>query len=117
MELEAEAKNKLEMAKALNAFNQAALTYLLKEMEYKYISKVDLEKAKALEKADIKVISTGGTGNEWLNSFMDLFTSKGGANLGAMVEAFKNTIGEEKFNEIKEKAFKVPVKKKNTQKS
>jgi hypothetical protein len=54
----AEAKNKLEMAKALNAFSQEALKYLLAEMEYKYTSKVDLEKAKALEKADIKVIST-----------------------------------------------------------
>ena len=56
----AEAKNKLEMAKALNTFTEAALAYLLKELEVKYISKVDLEKAKALEKANIKVISTGG---------------------------------------------------------
>jgi hypothetical protein len=52
------------MAKALNAFTEAALTYLIKEMELKYVSKVDLEKAKALEKADIKVISTGSNGNE-----------------------------------------------------
>jgi len=37
---------------------------------------------------------------------MDLFTSKGGSNLGAMIEAFKNTVWEEKFNEIKEKALK-----------
>ena len=106
----AEAKNKLEMAKALNAFTEAALSYLATEMWYKYTSKVDLEKAKALEKADIKVISTGSNGNEGMNSFMDLFTSKGGANLWWMIESFKNTVGEEKFNEI---ASKIKVTKKN----
>jgi len=105
----AEAKNKLEMAKALNAFSEAALKYLIAEMEYKYTSKVDLEKAKALEKADIKVISTGPNGNEGMNSFMDLFTSKGGANLWWMIESFKNTVGEEKFNEI---ISKIKVNKK-----
>ena len=96
----AEAKNKMEMAKALNAFTEAALEYLIQELQLKYTSKVDLEKAKALEKADIKVISTGANGNEGMNSFMDLFSSKGGANLGAMIESFKNTVWEEKFNEI-----------------
>jgi len=102
----AEAKNKLEMAKALNAFSEAALEYMIQELNLKYNSKVDLEKAKALEKADIKVISTGANGNEGMDSFMDLFTSKGGTNLGAMIESFKNTVWEEKFNEIKEKALK-----------
>jgi flotillin len=101
----AEAKNKLEMAKALNAFSQEALKYLLAEMEYKYTSKVDLEKAKALEKADIKVISTWANWEEGINSFMDLFSSKWWTNLWAMIEAFKNTVGEEKFNEIKEKVL------------
>jgi hypothetical protein len=52
------------MAKALNAFAAEALNYLVRELELKYNSKVDLEKAKALEKADIKVISTGANGNE-----------------------------------------------------
>ena len=33
----AEAKNKLEMAKALNAFSEVALIYLIKEMEIKYL--------------------------------------------------------------------------------
>jgi len=102
----AEAKNKLEMAKALNAFAAEALNYLVRELELKYNSKVDLEKAKALEKADIKVISTGANGNEWVDSFMDLFSAKGGANLGGMIESFKNTVGEEKFNEIVKKVTK-----------
>jgi len=102
----AEAKNKLEMAKALNAFTEAALAYLLKELEVKYISKVDLEKAKALEKADIKVISTGGNWQEWINSFMELFSAKWGANLGAMIQSLKDTIWEEKFNQIVSKVKK-----------
>ena len=102
----AEAKNKLEMAKALNAFTEAALAYLLKELEVKYMSKVDLEKAKALEKADIKVISTGGNWQEWINSFMELFSAKWGANLGAMIQSLKDTIWEEKFNQIVSKVKK-----------
>jgi hypothetical protein len=37
---------------------------------------------------------------------MDLFSAKGGANLGGMIESFKNTVGEEKFNEIIKKVTK-----------
>jgi hypothetical protein len=37
---------------------------------------------------------------------MDLFSSKGGSNLWAMIESFKNTVGEEKFNEIVKKVIK-----------
>ena len=99
----AEAKNKMEMAKALNMFSQATLQYLAQELNLKYTTKVDLEKAKALEKADVKVISTGSNWNEGMNSFMDLFSAKGGANLGWMIESFKNTVWEEKFNEITKK--------------
>lgn len=107
----AEAKNKLEMAKALNAFSQVTLQYLTQELNLKYNTKVDLEKAKALEKADVKVISTGSNGDEGINSFMDLFSSKGGANVGAMIESFKNTVWEDKFNEIAQKAIKITKKK------
>ncbi len=107
----AEAKNKMEMAKALNMFSQTTLEYLTQELNLKYNTKVDLEKAKALEKADIKVISTGANGDEGMNSFMDLFTSKGGANVWAMVESFKNTVWEEKFNEIAKKAINITKKK------
>ena len=31
---------------------------------------------------------------------MDLFSANGGSNIGAMVEAAKNTMGEEKVNEF-----------------
>ena len=42
---------------------------------------------------------------------MDLFSSKGGANVGAMIESFKNTVWEDKFNEIAQKAIKITKKK------
>lgn len=96
----AEAKNKSEMAKALNEFSPEALHYMIKELEAKLSEVVDLEKARALAKADIKVISTGENGWKWIDNFMDLFSANGGAHLGAMVENFKNTIGEEKTSEL-----------------
>lgn len=34
---------------------------------------------------------------------MELFSAKGGTNIGAMIEAAKNTIGEEKVAEIMKK--------------
>lgn len=95
----AQAKNKEEMAKALNMFTQASFDYMKKELDVKLSELVDLEKAKALWKADVKVISTWKDGWEWINSFMDLFSAKGWASIWSMIEAAKNTIWEEKVNE------------------
>lgn len=96
----AEAKNKLEMAKALNSFSKDALAYMVKELDVKVSEKVDFEKARALSNADIKVISTWANGWDWLESFMQLFSAKGWANLWAMVENLKNTIWEEKVQNL-----------------
>lgn len=96
----AEAKNKSEMAKALNEFSPEALHYMIRELEAKLSEVVDLEKARALAKADIKVISTGENGGNGVQNFMDLFSANGGASLWAMVENFKNTVGEEKAQEF-----------------
>jgi len=96
----AQAKNKTQMAEALNTFDKESLGFMEKELDVKLSEVVDLEKAKALSKADVKVISTGANGGEWVKSFMDLFSAKGGSNIGAMVEAAKNTMWEEKVNEF-----------------
>ena len=96
----AEAKNKTEMAKALNEFSPIAIQFMIKELEVKLSEVVDLEKAKALWKAQIKVISTGENGGNGIKNFMDLFSANGWANIWAMVENFKNTVWEEKVNEI-----------------
>lgn len=101
----AEAKNKTEMAKALNQFTPEALNFMIKELETKLSEVVDLEKAKALAKADIKVISTWENGWNWVKNFMDLFSANGWASLWAMVENFKNTVWEEKAQEFMNKAW------------
>lgn len=46
------------------------------------------EQAKALQAADVKVIANSGSAGEGMGRVMDLFTSKGGTNLAAAVEAF-----------------------------
>ena len=96
----AEAKNKTEMAKALNSFSNGSLWFLVKELEVKLSEVVDLEKAKALNNADVKVISTWSNGGEWVKNFMDLFSAKWWTNLWAMLESLKNTVWEDKVNDF-----------------
>lgn len=96
----AEARNKTEMAEALNMFTTASLNYMIKELEAWVTRDVDLEKARALSKADIKVISTWENWWNWVKNFMDLFSANWWANVWAMLETFKKTIWEEKFNTI-----------------
>lgn len=52
---------------------------------------VGIEQAKALAEAEIKVIANAGSPVEGVKSAMELFSSKGGTQLGAMLEGFKNT--------------------------
>jgi hypothetical protein len=73
---------------------------MIKELEVNLSEIVDLEKAKALWKADVKVISTGKNGWEWVSSFMDLFSANGWTNIGAMIEAAKNTLWEDTVNDL-----------------
>ena len=102
----AEAKNKTQMAEALNTFDSASLDFMKKELDVNLSEVVDLEKAKALSKADVKVISTWANGGDWVANFMDLFSAKGWTNIWAMIEAAKNTLGEEKVNEVINKISK-----------
>jgi flotillin len=105
----AEAKNKTQMAEALNTFDTASIQYMIKELETHLSEIVDLEKAKSLASADVKVISTWKNGWEGINTFMDLFSANGGTNIWAMIEAAKNTIGEDKVNDFINKV--VPTSK------
>ncbi len=99
----AQARSKEKMAEALNAFSKEAFEYMKKELDVRVAEVVDLEKAKALWKADIKVISTWKDGWEWVKSFMELFSAKGGTSFWAMIEAAKNTIWEEKVKDFMRK--------------
>lgn len=49
------------------------------------------KQAEALQKADVKIIANAGDAGSGMKGVMDLFTSKGGTNLSAMVEAFAQT--------------------------
>jgi hypothetical protein len=104
------------MAESLNTFTDESLGYMVKQLEVNLSEIVDLEKAKALSKADVKVISTGANGGEGVKSFMDLFSANGGTNIGAMVEAAKNTMGEEKVSELMKKFGVKSEAKKTSQK-
>ncbi len=96
----AHAKNKKQMAEALNMFTPTSIDFMKKELEVKLSEIVDLEKAKALSKADIKVISTWENWWEWVKNFMDLFSSRWWSNIWAMIESAKNIIWEKKVNEF-----------------
>lgn len=52
---------------------------------------IGIEQAEALQQADVKVISNSGNATEGLNGVMDLFTSKGGTNLTAMLEGLSQS--------------------------
>lgn len=52
---------------------------------------IGIEQAKALETADVKVISNAGNASEGLTNVGQMFTSSGGTNMGAMLEAFAQT--------------------------
>lgn len=52
---------------------------------------VGKEQAKALQQADIKVITNSGAPTQGLTNVMDLFSSKGGTEVGSMLEALSNT--------------------------
>ena len=49
------------------------------------------KQAEALQKADVKVIANSGSPTAGMKNVMDLFTSKGGTELSAMIEAFAQT--------------------------
>lgn len=71
--------------------NPAYQTYLVSIRQIEAGQVVGIEQAKALTHADVKIISNAGTPVEGMKSVMDLLTPKGGQQIGAMLEAFKNT--------------------------
>jgi len=58
---------------------------------------VGIEQAKALTAADVKVIANTGEPVEGMSNVMDLFTSKGGTNVSAMLEGLAQSEQGQKF--------------------
>lgn len=71
--------------------NQGYQNYLVTIRQIEKDEKVGIEQAAALEQADVKIIANTGDAINGLKSTMDLFTAKGGTQLGAAVEAFMQT--------------------------
>lgn len=65
--------------------------YLIEVRTIEKDQAVGIQQADALKAAEIKVIANTGTPVEGVKDVMGLFSSKGGTQLGAMVEAFTQT--------------------------
>lgn len=71
--------------------NQNYQQYLITIRQVEAAQTVGVEQAKALEKADIKVIANNGTATGGISSLNELFTSQGGTNIGALLEGMAQT--------------------------
>lgn len=92
--LMAPVNSQIALAKEIGE-NQRYQEYLISLKQIEASQTVGTEAAKALEKADVKIISTTGAPMEGMKSAMDLMTPKGATQLGAALEAFGQTpIGE-----------------------
>ena len=80
----------IELAKEIGE-NKSYQQYLITIEQVKAQRDVGIEQAKALHKADIKVIANAGNPTSGLNSVMDIFSSQGGTQVGAMLEGLANT--------------------------
>lgn len=80
----------ITLAKEIGS-NPGYQTYLVSIRQIEANQVVGIEQAKALEAAEIKVIANSGNVIEGVSNVMDLLTPKGGTQLGAMLDAFKNT--------------------------
>jgi len=80
----------IELAKEIGA-NPGYQQYLAMIEAISGYVQVGNKQAEALKDADVKVIANTGKATEGLGNAMDLFTSKGGTELGSMIEAFAQT--------------------------
>ena len=74
---------------ALTTRGRQSLEKEIREVEAKQA--VGMEQAKALEKSEIKIIANTGSPSSGLNSVMDLFSSHGGTQVGALLTGLAQT--------------------------
>ncbi|MCB1783764.1 MAG: hypothetical protein KDI13_07175 [Alphaproteobacteria bacterium] len=80
----------IELAREIGS-NEGYQSYLVSIRAIEANQIVGTEQAQALKVADLKVIANAGDAVSGVNTVMDLFSSKGGTELAAMVEAFAQT--------------------------
>jgi flotillin len=71
--------------------NDAYQKYLITIEQVKATQAVGIEQAKALSHAELKIIANSGTVEHGMKNLMDVFSSNGGTNLGAMLEGLAQT--------------------------
>ena len=98
---QAEVTPQISLAKEIGN-NEGYQKYLIEIRKVDAIKEVGVEQAKNLGNADIRIIANaGGNLNEGLNSVMELFSAKGGQNLGAMLEALAGSeAGQKLLNKV-----------------
>lgn len=70
--------------------NESYQKYLVTIRRVEAEQAVGIEQAKALTQAEIKVIANTGTVSNGVKDVMDLFSSNGGTQIGAMIEGLSN---------------------------
>lgn len=83
-------KAQITLAQEIGA-NPAYQAYLISIKQVEANQIVGVEQAKALEAADIKIIANTGDPVSGVKNVMDLFSSKGGTSMGAMLEGLAQT--------------------------
>ena len=71
--------------------NDAYQKYLITIEQIKANQFVGIEQAKALSHADLRIIANSGNVENGMKGLMDIFSSTGGTNIGAMFEGFAQT--------------------------
>ena len=71
--------------------NDGYQKYLVTIEQVKAMQAVGIEQAKALAQANVKVIANSGNVEHGMKSIMDIFSSSGGTNVGAMLEGLAQT--------------------------
>jgi len=71
--------------------NEGYQKYLVTIEQVKASQAVGIEQAKALSQANVKVIANSGNVENGMKNIMDVFSSTGGTNLGAMLEGLAQT--------------------------
>lgn len=80
----------ITLAKEIGS-NEGYQNYLVTLRRVEATQVVGVEQAKALEKANVKIIANTGEPTNGLTNVMDLFTPKGGTSIAGMLEALAQT--------------------------
>lgn len=80
----------ITLAKEIGA-NESYQKYLVTIRQVEATQAVGMKQAEALKEAEVKIISNTSNPSEGLNNVMDIFSSKGGIQMGAMLEGLANT--------------------------